>query len=63
MLRFANVNCRFYGHKLSLPSDVVQGKQIFATVRPGSTSGKLEIQYSYLHSNEILNIKCILSYP
>jgi hypothetical protein len=33
------------------------GKRIFATVKPRFTSTELIIQYSYLHSNTILNIK------
>jgi hypothetical protein len=37
-----------------------KGKQIFATVKARFMSEKLEIQNSYLHSNEILNIKNVL---
>ena len=33
------------------------GKRIFATVKPRFTSTELIIQYSYLHSNAVLNIK------
>ena len=56
ILSSAGVNRRFYSCKL--------GKQIFATVKPRFTSTKLKIQYSYmyLHSNAILNIKCIPAY-
>ena len=32
-------------------------KRIFAIVKPRFTSAKLNIQYNYLHSNAILNIK------
>ena len=33
------------------------GKWIFATVKPRFTSAKIKIQYNYLISNAILNIK------